>query len=180
MRRASFFLALLLMPMVALFSETLISSPKLGEVKAFKVEYDGNTIFLSKDVCITHDFGALYCDEAEILLQVGADLAKNHNAATAAEKIFLHGNVRINTKDGSSIVADNAEIDCMALQAYFTSIDPNHVISHAKMGDADEPVKTLARAMRITMKKEQDHYVLSDVKAEGSVQMEYQIDKIEG
>ncbi|HXF28609.1 MAG TPA: hypothetical protein VN457_02060 [Chlamydiales bacterium] len=159
-------------------TEPQLGQPQLGEVKAYKVEYDGNNVFLSKDVSIMHDFGSIYCDEAKILLE--EDLDDNKNKGIVAEKIFLHGNVCIDTKDGSHITSDDAEIDCKTGQARFTAIEPNCVTSRARLNDGAAPVKTTAKAMRITLKKVNDQYILSDVQGEGAVQIEYQIEDKDG
>lgn len=145
-----------------------------SEITAQDANYNGRTIVLSKDVAIDHHFGKLRCDKATLFLKAQAP---GETKSTMPEKIVLEGRVHLEMKNGSSLDADTATINCLDLEGVFTAEEPRKVVYVTLMGEGENktPVKTASKAMRVKMKKETNssEYVVSEMKGEGAVSIEY-------
>jgi len=171
---------------MAMLSSGCLGAIGLGEgamggamkVVAEKVTFDGAKLHLVDNVSITHGLGVLTCDWAELFFKTGP----GKETETVPEKIILRGNVRMRLSDGGSIDADQAEIDCLALDGLFQAEPPKKVACLFYL-DGDEgvrtPIKATSRKMRVKMRsieqpKGGTHYVISDFQGEDAVTIEYQ------
>lgn len=145
----------------------------ISEIKARDVGYDGRKIRLTGDVSIDHRLGLITCDKAELLMPDESCGTKG----MTPERIFLQKGVKLILKDGSTLTSDEADINCLELSGVFTATLPNKVVYTAFVEEDGKklPVVTSSRAMRVTMKKDENtsQYVLSDMKGEGAVSIQY-------
>ncbi|MBS0655742.1 MAG: hypothetical protein JSR46_08190 [Verrucomicrobia bacterium] len=153
-----------------------LAATPLSHLEAGDVDYDGKKITLVGAVHLTHQFGAIACDKAVIILPEREGEAK---MLLTPQKILLYGNVNVQLRDGSTISSEEADINCPTLEGVFTANPPLKVVYSTLMVDGKEtiPVKASSRAMRVIMKKSEgpnSSYVVHDMQAEGSVQIEYQ------
>ena len=143
--------------------------------KPLQYTYDGKKIHLDGEVFIEHHFGLISCDKADLLLSTAQPERESKNLTP--EKILLCGHVQIELQDGSHLTANEADINCLDLEGYFTAIDPDKVVytTYFSEGGNKMPVITSSRAMRLKMKKEEgsSQYVFSDMQGEGAVSIEY-------
>jgi hypothetical protein len=154
------------------------SSPKqmnVTQLEANDVDYDGKKIRLAGSVRIDHPFGELCCEKAVLLLAEGSETSKK----MIPERILLEGQVHVLLQDGSSLVSDEADLDCKTLEAVFTATLPTKVIyTTSKDGGVNGiPIRASSRALRVKMKKDvasnSSEYALSDVQGEDAVTIEY-------
>lgn len=155
-------------------SSSLLAAP-LSHLEAGDVDYDGKKINLVGAVKLTHQFGAIACDKAVLLLPEREAEAK----MLSPERILLYGNVYAQLRDGSTIASEEADIYCPTLEGVFTATPPQKVVYSTLMVDGKEtiPVKASSRAMKVIMKKSDgpnSSYIVHDMQAEGSVTIEYQ------
>ena len=161
-----------------LFGMSLTKS--ISEIKADDIDYNGKKICLAGSVRIDHHLGMLHCDKAELVLLDGHKEVKNAGPAptSAPERIILQHNVQLEMKNGSSLVADHADINCLELEGVFTAALPHKVVYTTYLEEEGKrvPVITSSQTMRIKMKKDEKtaQYVLSDIQGEGAVTIEYQ------
>jgi hypothetical protein len=146
----------------------------VSEVKARDVSYDSHEIRLTGDVFIDHKFGLIYCDKATFIMAQPSDGAPK---PFQAEKIILEGKVKVELRDDSTLSADEAILDCEALEGRFKAVHPNKVVYVAMMQEEGKktPVKTSSSQLYVKMKKEEGaaEYTIADLKGEGSVAIEY-------
>lgn len=160
------------------FGSERVPEKTIAEIKSQDVSFDGKRVLLSGKVIITHTLGILSCDKAILVLSSKVDTPKNGSP----EKIILQKNVKVDLKDGSVLTADDADIDCVDLEGVFTAIDPNKVIylTYMQEGERRVPIRTKSSAMHLKMKKEEkegsSQYVLSDIRGEGAVTIEYEVE----
>jgi len=165
---------------IIIFSTQVLfaADANISEIKANGVSYDGKTIHLNRDVFIDHQFGTIVCDEAHLVLP---QTESNH---LAPETITLTGHVKVKLHDGATLLSDEAEIDCVALEGLFTAKEPNKVVYITAANEGEAPLKTSGRAIRVKMKKvegeegkgkgKKPRYIFSDIQGEGAVSIEYQ------
>ncbi len=146
----------------------------MTQLEANDVDYDGKKIRLAGAVRIDHSFGELLCHKAVILLKNTPEGKK-----MVPERILLDGEVEVHLRDGSTLTAGEADLDCSTLEAIFTAQLPVKVvyITSPEDGVKGIPMKASSRAMRVKMKKEGEsgssEYYLSDIQGEDSVTIEY-------
>jgi hypothetical protein len=142
-------------------------------IAASDVSYDGKKVFLRGSVRLQHDFGAISCDEAEIILEPNT---KN----LAFDTILLKGNVFVKLKDESEVRSEKADINCKTFEGLFHSDAPQKVIyTTFANGQKDKtPVKATSQAMKVAMHKgaagSNSSYTIRDIQAIGAVIIEYQ------
>lgn len=163
----------ILLIVLLLFAAKSLSGAQLAKIEAEDVDYDGKRVMMTGKVHIDHQFGEIFCEEAELLMPAG------ETKKMTPEKIFLRGAVKVRLHDGSVLTSDAADIDCKTLEGYFTAEPPQKVTYLTLIVEEDKsiPVKAMSRAMRVSMKKTEgpkSEYVIRDVQAEGAVNIEYQ------
>lgn len=135
-------------------------------LEAESVDYDGKKIRMAGAIKIAHEFGDLACNKGVILMKEGMN----------PERILLYGDVVVVLKDGSILASEEADINCETLEGVFRSTSPQKVEYTTRVEEDKKavPVKTMSRSMRVTMKKgTKSEYVISDVQADGAVNIEY-------
>ena len=149
---------------------SLKAAPKMG-LEADYADYDGKRIHMLGSVFIQHEFGDIRCDRGEMLMKDTPDKGLD------PDRIKLYGSVEVILKDGSILTSDEADIACDTLIGIFTAEAPQKVVYITRVEDAGRtvPVKTMSRAMKVTMKRESTEYVIDDIQAEGAVNIEYQV-----
>lgn len=147
-------------------------------IEADQADYDGKKICMNGNVHIQHDFADITCDKGVMLMD---EASEKH---LSPQRILLYGSVKAILHDGSILTSEEADINCQTLEGVFTASAPQKVIYRTRVEDGQETaaVKTMSRAMRVLMKKqkeegEKSHYVVSDMQAEGAVNIEYELDK---
>jgi len=133
---------------------------QVGGVKAESLDYSTSSMHAKGHVEIQNQFGKVTCEDAIMLLA----------EKPQPEKIVLKGKVFIALQDGSTVAADSAELNCETEEGTFRSIAPNQVVVTTVR---PQPMKTEAKEIWIKIKKEKGKYILSDMKGEGTVQVEY-------
>lgn len=133
-------------------------------IEAENVDYDGKQIRMAGAIKVAHEFGDLACQKGVILMK----------GRMNPERILLYGDVVAVLKDGSILTAEEADINCETLEGVFTATSPHKVEYTTRVEEG--PVKTMSRSMRVIMKKlpGKSEYIVSDVEAAGSVNIEYQ------
>jgi len=141
-----------------------ISPLPVKQIEADSVSFNEKIVHLQGNVTIVHEFGTLHCDQSKLLR---SDQEKE------PQKIFLYDNVHIQFTDGSSLSADNGEINCTTLEASFTSNTPKKVIYITQPSPSQPPMKATSRALHALISKEESGYALKSLKGEGAVHIEY-------
>ncbi len=159
----------------ALFVMPLYASAKTG-IEANSADYDGKKISMAGSVYIQHEFGNIRCEKGVLLMKPASDKRFD------PDRIMLSGAVEVTLHDGSILTSDDADIDCKTLEGVFTANAPQKVVYITRVEEEGNavPVKTMSRAMRVVMKKEEgdkSSYVIQDIQAEGAVNIEYQVGK---
>jgi len=142
-------------------------------IEADSADYDGKKIRMCGSVFLQHEFGTIRCTKGVMLMKEGSEKRID------PDRIMLHGAVEVVLQDGSVLHADEADINCNTLEGVFTAEAPNKVTYLTRVEEEGKacPVKTTSRAMRVVMKQQNQEYVVQDLQAEGSVNIEYQQEK---
>ena len=155
------------------------------KLRAEDVNFDGKQVHLAGSVYVEHTFGKLECEKAVLILeekqQVGSAIARGFYPT----RILLEGAVQVELHDGSSLTADDADIDCAKLEGVFTSDLSRKVvyISYVQEGFWRSKVKAESRALRLKMKRGEGKnplYTFTDLHSEEAVHIEYESQKCEG
>ena len=143
----------------------------LQQVEAEHVNLEDKVLHLVGHVKVTHEIGILSCDESTLLLPQ----EKKEGENTAVNTILLKGNVAIDFSDGSHLLADEGEIDCLALEGTFSAIPPAKVVytSFATNEHLRIPVRATGRALKAKIIKTPLGYSLTSMRGEGAVNIEY-------
>ena len=88
---------------------------KVNSLSAQSVDYDGNNIRLGGGVNIEHHFGMVSCEKAVISLK-NVDESRKTKVGFDPDRMLLHGNVKIQLRDGSHLLSDEADINCQDLE----------------------------------------------------------------
>lgn len=144
-------------------------------IEANSADYNGKQISMAGSVYIQHEFGNIRCEKGVMLMKPTSEKRLD------PDRIILSGAVEVVLHDGSVLTSDEADIDCKTLEGVFTAQAPQKVVYITRVEEEGNsvPVKTMSRAMRVIMKKEQNNekssYVIQDIQAEGAVNIEYQV-----
>ncbi len=160
------------------------STKNISDVKAKDVSFDGKRIILTGDVVIEGRLGIINCERAELFLPDSNESrhsekghSKETSPALSPDRILLKNSVTLELKDGSSLTADEADINCIDLEGVFHAKPPHKVVyvAYVEEDGVRVPVKTTGNTMRVKMKKDEKSsaYILSDVQGEGAVTIEY-------
>lgn len=171
MKHIQFLLLFTLVSIAQPLAGSGIPALPLDLVEAEHVDFDEKIIHLVGHVKVAHEVGLLQCDEATLLLPH----EKQATEQTAVQEILLKGNVLVQFTDGSSLTADDGEIDCQALKGTFFCHPPNKVVYTGFSGDGDEkiPVRATGRALHANITKTPQGYTLTSLRGEGAVNIEY-------
>lgn len=160
------------MRLLLLFIVCVCSLQAKTTMEADSADYDGKNIRMAGNVHIEHEFGTIDCLKGVVVMKEGSKMRFD------PDRILLSGEVLVVLHDGSELRSDEADINCDTLEGVFTAEAPQKVEYVTRVEEAGKtvPVKTMSRAMRISMKKEEatSQYVVQDIQAEGAVNIEYQ------
>jgi hypothetical protein len=150
---------------------TVIPLLPIQQVEAEHVNLEDKTLHLVGHVKVVHEIGIIRCDESTLVLPQ----EKKEGESIAVNTIFLKGNVVIDFSDGSHLLADEGEIDCLALEGTFIAIPPAKVTYTSFATDDHQriPVRATGRALKAKITKTSVGYSLTSMRGEGAVNIEY-------
>ena len=143
----------------------------IQQVEAENIDFNEKILTLTGNVSVTHEIGTIHCNKGILHLND----AKTSTNELAVNKIFLHEAVVIDFSDGSQLMSDEGQLDCITMEGVFTSQAPSKVIYTSYAQDVHQkiPVRASGRLLRAKIIKTPQGYTLSSLKGEGAINIEY-------